>query len=354
MELSRPPNRTPLRIINAWAPIRVCDNGGWTDTWFARHGAVFNIAVSPGVGVQIAAYRRDAGAAQVILHPEDLGDPYAILPAGAFAGPHPLLEAAIAEVGVPARLAADITVHSEVPAGCSTGTSAAVMVALIGALRALNGAPLDPLEIASLAHRIEVERLGLQSGVQDQFAAACGGINFIQIDDYPHARVTPIPVSDAVWWELDDRLTLVFLGRTHRSSAVHERVIASLEQRGGASPALEALRGAAERSRAAVMAGDLEALGRAMIDNTAAQAELHADLVGPDARDVIALARDHGALGWKVNGAGGEGGSLTLLTGSSAARRRALVAAVAGMPRCRVIPTSLSRSGVRVWDACQP
>jgi len=33
--------RRPLRIINAVAPIRVCDNGGWTDTWFAQHGKIF-------------------------------------------------------------------------------------------------------------------------------------------------------------------------------------------------------------------------------------------------------------------------------------------------------------------------
>ena len=33
----------PLRVVNAVAPIRICDNGGWTDTWFAKHGKIFNI-----------------------------------------------------------------------------------------------------------------------------------------------------------------------------------------------------------------------------------------------------------------------------------------------------------------------
>jgi D-glycero-alpha-D-manno-heptose-7-phosphate kinase len=42
----------PLRIANTSAPIRICDNGGWTDTWFAGHGMVFNIAVYPSVQVQ--------------------------------------------------------------------------------------------------------------------------------------------------------------------------------------------------------------------------------------------------------------------------------------------------------------
>ena len=35
----------PVRIVNSVAPIRICDNGGWTDTWFAKYGKIFNIAV---------------------------------------------------------------------------------------------------------------------------------------------------------------------------------------------------------------------------------------------------------------------------------------------------------------------
>ncbi len=46
----------PLKIINAVAPIRICDNGGWTDTWFAGHGKIFNIGVYPYAEVQIEVY----------------------------------------------------------------------------------------------------------------------------------------------------------------------------------------------------------------------------------------------------------------------------------------------------------
>ena len=30
-------SQPPLRIVNRVAPTRICDNGGWTDTWFAGH-----------------------------------------------------------------------------------------------------------------------------------------------------------------------------------------------------------------------------------------------------------------------------------------------------------------------------
>jgi D-glycero-alpha-D-manno-heptose-7-phosphate kinase len=73
-----------------------------------------------------------------------------------------------------------------------------------------------------------------------------------------------------VWWELERGLVLVFLGKTHSSSAVHEQVIAGLEHEGDSSPRLEALRLTAERSRDAIYTGDFAASGRTMIDNTAA------------------------------------------------------------------------------------
>ena len=102
----------------------------------------------------------------------------------------------------------------------------------------------------------------------------------------------------------------------------------------------------------ALLAGDYAALGRAMIENTAAQARLNPALVGTEATQVIAIAREHGAIGWKVNGAGGEGGSITLLSDAHSPRKRELIRAVESTnPDFRHIPTYLSRSGLRVWTA---
>jgi len=110
------------------------------------------------------------------------------------------------------------------------------------------------------------------------------------------------------------------------------------------------LRTTAPRSRDALYAGDFRALGAAMTANTEAQARLHPALVGTEARRAIAIGREHGALGWKVNGAGGEGGSLTLLTDESSPRKRALIRAIEGADSAfRHIPIYLSRQGLRVW-----
>jgi D-glycero-alpha-D-manno-heptose-7-phosphate kinase len=171
----------PLRVVNSAAPIRICDMGGWTDTWFAGHGKIFNIGVSPYVEVQIAVYPRSARAEQVMLYAENYAERFAITPGHPTYARHPLLEATVEEMIPPEEYALEISIHSQVPAGASTGTSAAVSVALIGALDALTPGRLTPHEIAYAAHRVETQRLKLQSGIQDQLCAAYGSLNYIEM-----------------------------------------------------------------------------------------------------------------------------------------------------------------------------
>jgi D-glycero-alpha-D-manno-heptose-7-phosphate kinase len=309
---------------------------------------VFNIAVAPCVEVRVGVRARDTTAQRVELDVADFGDRYGFEPGR---GPrrHPLLEAAVDEVGVPDDVALAIRVTSGVPAGCSTGTSAAVSVALVGALDALGPNRRTPEDVARAAHRIEVERLGLQSGVQDQLCAAWGGINFIEVDPYPEAVRTALPVPEPLRHELERRLMLVYVGRAHRSSQMHDRVIGRLIREGQRSPDLDELRACAMMARDAVLDRDLEGLGRAMTRNTDAQASLHEDLVSAQAHRAIDIAAAHGASGWKVNGAGGDGGSLSILCGPDPTRRTALERALgAADPLLRVIPIRLSERGLRV------
>ncbi|HVO11440.1 MAG TPA: GHMP kinase [Vicinamibacteria bacterium] len=341
----------PIAVVNSVAPIRVCDNGCWTDTWFAGHGQVFNIAVYPCAEVQVSVFAGGGSEPErIVLHPENFGQRYAVNRQAPPWGEHPLLEAAVAYMKVPRELRLEVTLFSEAPAGAGTGTSASVTVALIGALDALTPGRLTPHEVASAAHRVETEMLHRQCGIQDQLASAYGGVNYIEMFAYPHASVSPIHVPDPVWWELERRLVLVYLGRSHDSSAIHETVIRSLEDAGPDSPAIVELRRTAPRSRDALYAGDFAALGRAMVESTEAQGRLHPALVGSEARRVIEVARTHRVLGWKVNGAGGEGGSITLLCDEDSARQRALVREIEQSDRSfRHVPTRLSRHGLRVW-----
>ena len=336
--------------IRAAAPIRICDVGGWTDTWFAGHGAVFNLAVSPAVEAHVEVHAADALPDRVTLNVESFGDRYAFEP-GDGPGRHPLLEAVIEETGVPDATTVEIRIASQVPPGCATGTSASTSVALIGALDALADRRRTPGEIAAIAHRIEAERLGLQSGVQDQLCAAFGGISYIEVQSYPDVvSRSPVALPAATWRTLEGRLLLLYVGSAHSSSDMHDRVIARLVEEGTESPRLERLRQCACAARDAVAAGDLRRLGQLMVENTEAQEQLHEDLVSTAAHKAMDVAAGLGAAGWKVNGAGGEGGSLTILcSDDDRERRRELEAALLKAdPRFQLIPIRLCADGLRV------
>jgi D-glycero-alpha-D-manno-heptose-7-phosphate kinase len=226
-----------------------------------------------------------------------------------------------------------------------------VGVALVGALDRLTRGHLAPHEVAYTAQAIETQMLKLQCGIQDQLCAAYGGINYIDMFDYPYATVSPIQVSNTIWWELERRLALIYFGKSHTSSAVHEQVIRELEGSGPDCQKLHDLRATPEKSRDAVYAGDFAGLGQAMVENTEAQERLHPNLVSADARRVIEIAKAHGALGWKVNGAGGDGGSLTILAGALSHVKRAMIREIeAENPLFKNIPIYLSRTGLRTWE----
>lgn len=293
--------------------MRTCDIGGWTDTWFGGPGRVLNMAVAPGV--EITLWNAGGGGTR---HGERLVD------------------AALEEYPPPEPVR--VHIRSAVPSGSALGTSSAVAVGLIGALRALRGEEASPPEVALAAHRLETVVLNGECGVQDQVCAAHGGISYICVDDYPHARVESLQA----WAALGESISTIYLGRPHVSTDVHREVIER-----GDRDALDRLRQAAERARSAVVQEDLDDLGAAMRDNTDAQRDLHPSIVGPEAEAVIALAGSSGALGWKVNGAGGEGGSVVVLHRGKS-ERETFEGRVARTGRWHVLPLQLSDSGLVV------
>src|SRR5271165_3575669 len=110
--------RKPVRLINSSAPTRICDNGGWTDTWFAQYGAVFNIAVSPVVEVQLRVFADDGNLPPITIHAENYNERYCIeQPRGTYSK-HPLIEAVFDCMPVPEGQAVELSIFSEAPAGC--------------------------------------------------------------------------------------------------------------------------------------------------------------------------------------------------------------------------------------------
>jgi D-glycero-alpha-D-manno-heptose-7-phosphate kinase len=330
-------------IVKAWAPNRILDFGGWTDTWFAQRGAVLNFAVDLYAQAVVSTRARPG----VSITAEDFGETVEIVSPGdaAYDGKHDLLKAAVNVMGIDR---VDAYVYSDVPAGCGTGSSAAVSVALLGALALLTGRYYRPHEIARLAHELETKELKIESGVQDQIAAAVGGIGYHSIEPYPAVSTSPIRLRPEVVWELESRLLLVYTGERHLSSDVHRKVIGDYQAgREETVAAMEILRATPGKAAMALWQGDLNAFAEVMNENNAAQKRLHPDISTPQIEEIERLAAAEGAVGFKINGAGG-GGSVCVLCETD--RRRSVEQAVRS-GGYSLLPFHFDFEGLRSWVA---
>ena len=250
--------REALRILHARAPLRINDIGGWTDTWFAEQGNVLNLAVNPSVEVQVKVYVNEKNRRKrVLVHAENYGESFRLDPEAHSTARHPLLQFALSSLPIPKDLELEVNIHSPVPAGISAGTSASVCVALLGAIDLLTDEGHTPGEIASIAHRVETEKLKQQSGIQDQICAAYGGACYIHMHAYPNYEVEKLRLSECVWQELDRRMCLIYLGKPHRSSSLHEQVIAHLEAGGGGFEQIRKMRDLAIKAKSFLLQGSL-------------------------------------------------------------------------------------------------
>lgn len=209
------------------------------------------------------------------------------------------------------RTGLSVFLASQVPPGTGLGSSSTVAVALIKAMAVLTGRQLSRREVADLACDIEIERLGMPIGKQDQYAAAFGGLNYMEFGP-DGVRVEPLDMPAEAERRLEQRLLLFYTGRWHDSSRILDEQRRQSERDGG--PAVEALhriRETATRMRAALMAGDLGAVGDLLHRSWLAKRRLARGISDAVIDGWYDLALGSGAAGGKLTGAGG-GGFLLL------------------------------------------
>jgi len=322
------------------APTRICDIGGWTDTWFYPKGAIFNFCVDLYSYVRLV----ENSSKTIKIFAENLKQNVKILNFKKieYNGVLDLLKAAIKRMNIENGL--DIFVKADAPPGCGTGTSASVAVALISALATYKRLNMERNNIAALAHKLETEELGLESGVQDQYAAAYGGINFMEID-YPNVKLLKIEINENRILELEKQFILVYFG-SRSSSKMHTAVIKNYKNRDKATiNSFEIMKQCAYEMKASINS-DIEILGEIINRNWEAQKSLHPLMINPIISKAEKIAKSNGAIGFKCNGAGG-GGSATILAecGHENQIKKKLIE-----NGYTILPCKLSFSGVRSYN----
>ncbi|WP_276271753.1 hypothetical protein [Haloarcula litorea] len=240
----------------------------------------------------------------------------------------------------------ELTVQTDLPAGAGMGGSSSVAAAVIGCLREFADREMDAADVASLAYYAEREDLGEIGGYQDQYAAAYGGLNDIEFAD-EETTVRPLDVPDPLVSTLERRLLLYFTGETHDSSEIHDEMDRQYRRETrDAKTRRDRLKAVAAGMADALDDGDLDRFGDLLHEGWVVKKELSDKITNPVVDEMYATAREHGAAGGKILGAGG-GGHLLLF----AAPGRAMDVRYALREYdVEPVPFQFEPDGVRTWE----
>jgi len=245
---------------------------------------------------------------------------------------HPIVREAMRMVGVDPRYL-EISAMADIPAGTGLGSSGSFTTALLQALHAFKKGIIHPRELAEQACAIEIEKLGEPIGKQDQYIAAFGGLTCFTFKKDGQVEAEPLKVSAETQWNLEDHLGMYFTGYSRSASAIlKEQDDKSRKKDADMTANLHFVKDLGFKSRQALESGDLQAFGRIMHEHWEHKKQRSGGMSNPRIDAWYDLARQNGAVGGKLIGAGG-GGFLLFLAEDRARLRKALHAA--GMEEVR-------------------
>jgi D-glycero-alpha-D-manno-heptose-7-phosphate kinase len=224
-----------------------------------------------------------------------------------FDGRLDLVKAAIRRLEAAASEGFDIFLHSDAPPGSGLGSSSALMVALVGLIRDFKNLPLTDYEIAQTAYTIERHDLGIRGGLQDQYASAFGGFNFIEFSG-DRVVVNPLRIHPDVLNELEHNLLLCYTGKSRSSDRIIEDQMRNFEAHNERTvKALAAQKQLAIDMKNALMRHELNHFGDLLDAAWREKKQFSAKITNSQIDEMYEVARKHGALGGKITGAGGGG-----------------------------------------------
>lgn len=218
---------------------------------------------------------------------------------------HPCVREGLRFLGCTDNQGYEIHHQGDLPARSGMGSSSSFAVGLVHAVRQLQGKPVSKDQLARLAIQLEQVELKENVGYQDQVAVAHGGFNYIQFSPEGTIQVQPVHCSRQRLESLNERLLLFYLGISRSASDIASQVVANIEKK---TQELREMRKLVDVGRSILESGaDLDDFGRLLHETWSLKRNL-ATVVSSDQVDsVYQLARQHGALGGKLLGAGGTG-----------------------------------------------
>ncbi len=239
----------------------------------------------------------------------------------------------------------DLFLHSDAPPGSGLGSSSAMMVALVGLLKEWRSMSLTDYQVAELAYDVERNDLGIQGGMQDQYAAAFGGVNFIEFQG-ERVTVNSLKLHRDILNEMEYNLLLCDTGKVRLSSSIIAHQVERYERHEQESvDALRELKRLTMQMKDQLLRREWDDFAKLLHEEWQQKKRMSDRISNPELDDLYDLARAEGAIGGKITGAGG-GGFMLLWCGFGRKHRVADALRARG---CDVSEVALEPHGLQTW-----
>jgi D-glycero-alpha-D-manno-heptose-7-phosphate kinase len=294
-------------IIRAKSPLRISFTGGGTDVpaWYEQHpGAVLSSTINRYAYVTL--YPREDR--QVRIRSLDLGFTvdYDLDSGPAYDGALDLAKVAIRRLGIERGM--DIDIRSDAPKGSGLGGSSALTSAILAALAEFRGARLSREALAEMNYTVERIDLEIAGGKQDQYATAYGGFNTIKFCK-DLVAVERVEVDESVVNDLEAHLLLCYTGQVRAHGNLVAKQVEMFQQ--GRTTTIDGMKRLYEmvfEMRDALVDGDLDHFGFLLHESHVNKKRMNPHVTdGTPIDQMYEVAREAGALGGKLLGAGGGG-----------------------------------------------
>ena len=220
---------------------------------------------------------------------------------------HELVREALRKTGITHKI--EISTMGDIPsAGTGLGSSSTVTVGALNAMHLHLGEVRDAARLASEACEIEIDALGKPIGKQDQYIVAYGGLRFIRFKPDGTVEVEKVTLSDDAYRRLSGNLVLFYTGITRSASTVLKEQVDNIDDRFGVLCRMKQL---AVEARACLEQGDVDEFGELLHLGWEYKKQLASGISNGRIDGMYEAARQAGAVGGKISGAGG-GGFLLL------------------------------------------
>lgn len=218
----------------------------------------------------------------------------------------------------------EINSTADIPAGTGLGSSGSFTTALLKALHAQKKNLVHPRELAEQACRIEIDILKEPVGKQDQYIAAYGGLTCFRFLPNGQVDAWPLKASQRTLYDLEDHLLLFFTGYTRSAGEIlKEQDVKSRKHDQSMIANLHFIKQIGRDTCEAFEAGDLQRFGELMNLHWDYKKARSPGMSNGKIDHWYEVARQNGALGGKLIGAGG-GGFLMFLCEDRARLRKAM------------------------------